>query len=56
MINFDFIQNLNIPVKTTLQGGFYMACALGLHRTDMTLAYDTVNGNGFSESLIAVCD
>jgi len=32
------IQNLPLLIETINQGGFYIACAMGLHRTDIALA------------------
>ena len=34
----EVIRNLPKLIKTIEQGGFYLACALGLHRTDIALA------------------
>ena len=33
----EVLRNLPLLIKTIDQGGFYLACALGLHRTDIAL-------------------
>ena len=34
----EVLRNLPLLIKAIKQGGFYLACALGLHRTDIALA------------------